>query len=32
MTETIAETLLQAELDESRWLLPVYAHTPVEPV
>lgn len=32
MTETIAETALQAELDESRWLLPVYAHTPVEPV
>src|SRR5262245_2707525 len=32
MTETAAETILQAELDESRWLLPVYAHTPVEPV
>ena len=32
MTETAAETVLQAELDESRWLLPVYAHTPVEPV
>jgi acetylornithine/N-succinyldiaminopimelate aminotransferase len=25
-------TILQAELDEERWLLPVYAHTPVEPV
>ncbi|HEX4496587.1 MAG TPA: aminotransferase class III-fold pyridoxal phosphate-dependent enzyme [Thermoanaerobaculia bacterium] len=32
MTETAIETILQAELDESRWLLPVYAHTPVEPV
>jgi acetylornithine/N-succinyldiaminopimelate aminotransferase len=32
MTATIAESPLQAELDESRWLLPVYAHTPVEPV
>ncbi|HEV8581061.1 MAG TPA: aminotransferase class III-fold pyridoxal phosphate-dependent enzyme [Thermoanaerobaculia bacterium] len=32
MTETAAETVLQAELDEARWLLPVYAHTPVEPV
>jgi acetylornithine/succinyldiaminopimelate/putrescine aminotransferase len=32
MTATIAETTPQAELDESRWLLPVYAHTPVEPV
>jgi acetylornithine/N-succinyldiaminopimelate aminotransferase len=32
MTANIAETILQAELDESRWLLPVYAHTPVEPV
>ncbi|HEY0556875.1 MAG TPA: aminotransferase class III-fold pyridoxal phosphate-dependent enzyme [Thermoanaerobaculia bacterium] len=32
MTATIAETPLQAELDESRWLLPVYAHTPVEPL
>src|SRR6185295_10399812 len=32
MTETAAEPILQAELDESRWLLPVYAHTPVEPV
>jgi acetylornithine/N-succinyldiaminopimelate aminotransferase len=32
MTATIAETTLQAERDESRWLLPVYAHTPVEPV
>jgi acetylornithine/succinyldiaminopimelate/putrescine aminotransferase len=32
MTATIADTILQAELDESRWLLPVYAHTPVEPV
>ena len=25
-------TALQAELDEARWLLPVYPHTPVEPV
>jgi acetylornithine/succinyldiaminopimelate/putrescine aminotransferase len=32
MTETTVETVLQAELDEARWLLPVYAHTPVEPV
>lgn len=32
MTETLIETALQAELDEARWLLPVYAHTPVEPV
>ena len=32
MTETVTETALQAELDEARWLLPVYAHTPVEPV
>jgi acetylornithine/succinyldiaminopimelate/putrescine aminotransferase len=32
MTETIVETTLQAELDEARWLLPVYPHTPVEPV
>jgi acetylornithine/succinyldiaminopimelate/putrescine aminotransferase len=32
MTETAVETALQAELDEARWLLPVYAHTPVEPV
>ncbi|HEX9944773.1 MAG TPA: aminotransferase class III-fold pyridoxal phosphate-dependent enzyme [Thermoanaerobaculia bacterium] len=32
MTTTAIDTLLQAELDESRWLLPVYAHTPVEPV
>jgi acetylornithine/succinyldiaminopimelate/putrescine aminotransferase len=32
MTEPIVENILQAELDESRWLLPVYAHTPVEPV
>jgi acetylornithine/N-succinyldiaminopimelate aminotransferase len=32
MTETAVETVLQAELDEARWLLPVYAHTPVEPV
>jgi acetylornithine/N-succinyldiaminopimelate aminotransferase len=32
MTTTLVETLLQAELDEARWLLPVYAHTPVEPV
>ena len=32
MTETAIETVLQAELDEARWLLPVYAHTPVEPV
>ena len=32
MTETMINQVLQAELDESRWLLPVYAHTPVEPV
>lgn len=32
MTETAVEKPLQAELDEARWLLPVYAHTPVEPV
>jgi acetylornithine/N-succinyldiaminopimelate aminotransferase len=32
MTETTIDTILQAELDEARWLLPVYAHTPVEPV
>jgi acetylornithine/succinyldiaminopimelate/putrescine aminotransferase len=32
MTETAAETVPKAELDEARWLLPVYAHTPVEPV
>jgi acetylornithine/N-succinyldiaminopimelate aminotransferase len=32
MTETAMETVLQAELDEARWLLPVYSHTPVEPV
>jgi acetylornithine/succinyldiaminopimelate/putrescine aminotransferase len=32
MTDTVLETALQAELDEARWLLPVYAHTPVEPV
>ncbi len=31
MTDAV-ETVLQAELDESRWLLPVYAHTPIEPV
>ena len=27
MTETAIDTILQAELDESRWLLPVYALT-----
>ncbi len=33
MNETMPPpTTLQAELDEERWLLPVYAHTPVEPV
>jgi len=36
MTDTNVDTTvapaLQAELDEARWLLPVYAHTPVEPV
>jgi acetylornithine/N-succinyldiaminopimelate aminotransferase len=32
VTETLIQRHLQAELDESRWLLPVYAHTPVEPV
>ena len=32
MTDTAVATVLQAELDEARWLLPVYAHTPVEPV
>ncbi|HSS76039.1 MAG TPA: aminotransferase class III-fold pyridoxal phosphate-dependent enzyme, partial [Thermoanaerobaculia bacterium] len=32
MTDTVVAPALQAELDEARWLLPVYAHTPVEPV
>jgi acetylornithine/succinyldiaminopimelate/putrescine aminotransferase len=32
MTQTTIDNVLQAELDEERWLLPVYAHTPVEPV
>lgn len=32
MTETATAVIPQAELDEARWLLPVYAHTPVEPV
>jgi acetylornithine/succinyldiaminopimelate/putrescine aminotransferase len=32
VTDTAVATLPQAELDEARWLLPVYAHTPVEPV
>lgn len=32
MPETAVETILQAEADEARWMLPVYAHTPVEPV
>ena len=33
MTETAVATALQAEQEESRWLLPVYSpHTPVEPV
>jgi len=32
VTETLIQQHLQAELDESRWLLPVYAHTPVEPM
>jgi acetylornithine/succinyldiaminopimelate/putrescine aminotransferase len=32
MTETAVGTPLQAELEEARWLLPVYSHTPVEPV
>jgi acetylornithine/N-succinyldiaminopimelate aminotransferase len=32
MTEPAVATALQAELEEARWLLPVYAHTPVEPV
>jgi acetylornithine/succinyldiaminopimelate/putrescine aminotransferase len=33
MTETaIAPLPLQADQEEARWLLPVYAHTPVEPV
>src|SRR5436305_5301887 len=31
-TETAVATVPQAEIDEARWLLPVYAHTPVEPV
>jgi acetylornithine/succinyldiaminopimelate/putrescine aminotransferase len=31
-TDTTVAPALQAELDEARWLLPVYAHTPVEPV
>jgi acetylornithine/N-succinyldiaminopimelate aminotransferase len=29
---TTVEEIPQAALDEARWLLPVYAHTPVEPV
>lgn len=33
MTETATATApLQAEQEEARWLLPVYSHTPVEPV
>lgn len=32
MTETAVESVLKAEQDEARWLLPVYVHTPVEPV
>jgi acetylornithine/N-succinyldiaminopimelate aminotransferase len=32
VAETLIQRQLQAELDESRWLLPVYAHTPIEPV
>ncbi|HSS49031.1 MAG TPA: aminotransferase class III-fold pyridoxal phosphate-dependent enzyme [Thermoanaerobaculia bacterium] len=32
MTDTTVAPALQAEIDEARWLLPVYAHTPVEPV
>jgi acetylornithine/succinyldiaminopimelate/putrescine aminotransferase len=32
MTDIAVETFSPAELEESRWLLPVYAHTPVEPV
>jgi len=32
MTDIAVETFSPAELDEARWLLPVYAHTPVEPV
>lgn len=32
MTETAVANVPQAEIDEARWLLPVYAHTPVEPV
>jgi acetylornithine/succinyldiaminopimelate/putrescine aminotransferase len=33
MTETAtAPVILQADQEEARWLLPVYAHTPVEPV
>ena len=32
MTDTAVATVPQAELDEARWLLPVYAHTPIEPV
>lgn len=31
MTDIAVETP-PAELDEARWLLPVYAHTPVEPI
>lgn len=29
---TVMETMIQAEQEEARWLLPVYSHTPVEPV
>jgi acetylornithine/succinyldiaminopimelate/putrescine aminotransferase len=31
-TDTAVAPALQAEIDEAQWLLPVYAHTPVEPV
>ena len=29
---TTAEEIPQAALDEARWMLPVYSHTPIEPV
>src|SRR3954467_14815394 len=32
VTNTTVAPVPQAELDEARWLPPVYAHTPVEPV
>jgi len=32
VTHMVLQETFPAELDEARWLLPVYAHTPVEPV